>query len=219
MDYFNSQCGFVSRTGKECGYWAFEGSPVNLCRDHLRLAYQWASENLPGLTTIDHDPFYSCPRCKTKTVNTTHIGQLLECEWCGFRGPRSQFDSVTPRWMTEAQVKQPLRAQGSSVIYYLIHGGRIKIGTSVKWKQRLEAVPHDKLLALEPGDATLERHRHTMFMDERVGTTEWFEESNRIWDHIIKVSEKHSQFTKLVDRYNSARLQRMNERRPTYLGR
>lgn len=217
MDYFNSQCGYVSQSGKECGYWAFEGSPVNLCRDHLRLAYQWASDNLSGLTAIEHDPLHACPCCNTMSVNRTHTGRVLECEWCGYRDQISQFIPVTPRWFTEAQVGTP-ETQGDPVVYYLIHGSRIKIGTSVKWRQRLTGVPHDRLLALEPGDATIERHRHTMFRDERVGATEWFEESDRLWDHIIKVGEQNLQLTEHVNRYNSGRRKWAQARRPSHLG-
>ena len=59
------------------------------------------------------------------------------------------------------------------VVYYVLFGDRVKIGTTRNLRQRLLEVPHDQVLALEPGDATLERQRHAKFRAFRLHR-EWF---------------------------------------------
>lgn len=74
------------------------------------------------------------------------------------------------------------------VVYYLDWGmERIKIGYSSQLVSRLAtlSVPHDQVLALEPGDKKDEKRRHHQFDDERVySQREIFAMSPRLSEHV-----------------------------------
>lgn len=98
----------------------------------------------------------------------------------------------------------------TSVVYYIIHGNRIKIGTSMQWKNRVRGLPHDRVLALELGNETQEHIRHKQFDHLRIAHSEWFHEADDLWDHIIKTAEDNPELTEAVDRYNHNRANRSN---------
>lgn len=61
------------------------------------------------------------------------------------------------------------------LIYYVQVGDLVKIGTSTNLKARLITYPPNRrLLATEPGDYDLERHRHAEFSAYRAAGREWF---------------------------------------------
>ena len=80
------------------------------------------------------------------------------------------------------------------VVYYLRFGDRIKIGTTVCLRGRLDAVPHDKLLATEPGGDEVERARHRQFAEYRI-TGEWFRIAAPLLAHIGAVRRAELQRT------------------------
>jgi hypothetical protein len=59
-------------------------------------------------------------------------------------------------------------------VYIIQHGNRIKIGFTTQPKRRLADLPHDKVLALIPGDRRLEYAFHQKFNSIRT-SGEWFE--------------------------------------------
>lgn len=69
------------------------------------------------------------------------------------------------------------------IVYYLQFGDRIKIGTTINLRRRLGEIPHDRVLATEPGGHSVETKRHKQFGAERI-TGEWFEPSERLLTHI-----------------------------------
>lgn len=70
-----------------------------------------------------------------------------------------------------------------SFVYYLGFSDRIKIGYSENLDQRLGVVPHDEILALEPGGQKLEHFRHKQFAAHRVNR-EWFGRHSDLLAHI-----------------------------------
>lgn len=202
IDFFHDRCGFVSKHGDECGYWSLEGSPVNLCRDHLRGAYEWAAENLPALAPIERVVGAVCPKCDVQSVVSTHHLGRAECEWCGHAAEVDAFPEIERR----DEVPQAPR---KNVVYYVVHADRIKIGTSSNWRRRLAAIPHDRLLALEPGGAALEMKRHQEFRGCRVGATEWFTQTDDLWDRIVQINDEQPRLTSSIDQYNRERRDRL----------
>lgn len=93
----------------------------------------------------------------------------------------------------------------TSVVYYIIHGSRIKIGTSKNWRERLKNLPCDRVLALEPGGSPVEGDRHRQFNTTRFHGSEWFAESDELWDHIVSVSEANPELTAKAERFNKER--------------
>jgi hypothetical protein len=71
------------------------------------------------------------------------------------------------------------------LVYYVQFGDRIKIGTTTNLWQRITAIPCDQLLAVEPGDADVERERHAQFARYRLTRSgEWFRDCQPIRHHI-----------------------------------
>lgn len=70
------------------------------------------------------------------------------------------------------------------VVYYLRFDRRVKIGTSMRPRQRLASIRHDELLAFERGDRQLEQQRHRQFANAREGG-EWFTLNAEIEAHIV----------------------------------
>lgn len=68
------------------------------------------------------------------------------------------------------------------VVYYLRWKDRVKIGTSANPQQRLAALWHDELLALELGGREIERTRHRKFAHLREGG-EWFRADPELLAH------------------------------------
>ncbi len=85
-------------------------------------------------------------------------------------------------------------SEASSVVYYLRFGDRIKIGTSRNLPARLDVVPHDAVLATEPGDHRLERRRHKEFAADRL-YREWFAASERLVAHCAMLRQHHGEPT------------------------
>jgi len=71
----------------------------------------------------------------------------------------------------------------SPVVYYALFGDRVKIGTTTDLVGRMGAVPHDHLLATEPGGREVERRRHEQFATWHA-TGEWFHHCPAIAAHI-----------------------------------
>jgi hypothetical protein len=112
------------------------------------------------------------------------------CRLCGARdgvrapdGPRCAVCD----WRVGDAVDDGLPLPRVDVVYYLRLGERVKIGTTFAPRQRFAALPHDEVLAFEPGDRMLERQRHREFAADRLGTSEWFALSPGIRAHVATV--------------------------------
>lgn len=90
-------------------------------------------------------------------------------------------------------VSRPIIKYGrASVVYYMRFGDRIKIGTTTDLPQRLGAVPHDELLAVEPGGNGTERSRHAQFRSAHAHR-EWFHVTPELLGHCSALRQKHGQ--------------------------
>lgn len=89
--------------------------------------------------------------------------------------------------------RAPEPAAGEGIIYYLRFGDRIKIGFSRNVAQRLAAVPHDELIAYEPGPPELEKMRHQQFEELKVARREWFREGPELLSHIAMLREHYGE--------------------------
>lgn len=77
-----------------------------------------------------------------------------------------------PRLIPE---KKPVKKDPTPGRVYIVqHGNRIKIGFSKQVDIRLLAIPHERVLAIIPGDRRLEFALHAKFQSIR-STGEWFE--------------------------------------------
>jgi hypothetical protein len=86
-----------------------------------------------------------------------------------------------------AQKAQPQEGR-KHVVYYLRFGDRIKIGTTTCLVSRLNSLPHDEVLATEPGGVEVEDKRKTQFAEHRI-TGEWFRMTPALLRHIATLAK------------------------------
>lgn len=81
------------------------------------------------------------------------------------------------------------------IVYYLKFGDRVKIGTTTtNLRKRLLDIPHDEVLAVEPGGVDIERRRHLQFARHRVNG-EWFTCGDGLMLHIETLQRNATQTT------------------------
>lgn len=68
-----------------------------------------------------------------------------------------------------------------------LFGDRVKIGTTTNLAKRVTGVPHDRVLASEPGGRDLERARHAEFAGLRV-KGEWFQYVEPLVSHVARLA-------------------------------
>lgn len=82
--------------------------------------------------------------------------------------------------------------ESPGIVYYVLRGPLIKIGTTTRPRKRFDALMPDAVLAIEPGDKELERIRHTQFeplRDRNVGR-EYFTPGRELIDLIRQLREE-----------------------------
>lgn len=147
----------------DCGEPAATGALVALCADHLALAVDSAA----AIGCEDALPS-PCPACASRLGVRYPSGWLCaQCEWR--HGEQPDADLPPPR---------------VDVVYYLRFDERFKIGTTANLRQRLAAIRHHELVALERGDRLRERMRHAQFARTRHAGTEWFAPSPELAAHL-----------------------------------
>jgi hypothetical protein len=78
------------------------------------------------------------------------------------------------------------------VVYYVRRGGFIKIGTTVRLKQRMRDLVPDEILAVRPGSYPLEKKLHERFEHLRAPfMREYFRIAPELTEHIALVVAKH----------------------------
>lgn len=144
-----------------------EGSPIALCGKHLREAFEYVRTLIP--TQLQRMP-YACPLCSERHGTHEKFGWV--CSHCAFGSPEGPSLLDNPG------------APVVPVVYYIRFSDRIKIGYSANPEKRIAALPHDEVLAMEPGGRELEAARHGQFAEARIGRGEWFHMAPALVAHI-----------------------------------
>jgi hypothetical protein len=153
----------------ECGKPVDADSPIELCTEHLLVAYDWVAREA-GVTDLLPSP---CSACGSRVGVRYPSGWVCAvCEWRVGETP----DGDT----SDARV---------DVVYYLRYRDRIKIGTTANPRQRFASLPHDEVLAFELGDRVLEQRRHVQFAAYRIPRTEWFELNEELARHVAELAD------------------------------
>lgn len=163
-----SRCGIVLADGNACPRPVDPDAPLNLCNEHLLVAYDWIARDV-GVTDLLPSP---CLACGSRIGLRYPSGWLCaECEWRVGDIPDEEFER--PR---------------VEVVYYIRYRDQIKIGTSANPRLRLASIPHDEVLAFERGGRALERRRHEQFAAHRYPGTEWFAVHDALAAHVVELS-------------------------------
>lgn len=137
---------------------------VALCAHHLALA----AESTPREAVLPHP----CLVCASRVGVRLAEGMVCAtCEWV--HGEVPDGDLAPPR---------------VDVVYYLRYDDRVKVGTTANLRQRLGAIWHEELVALERGDRELEHRRHVELAASRIGRTEWFHLDDAVRAHVDVVA-------------------------------
>lgn len=106
------------------------------------------------------------------------------------RGRPTDTDTID-RWLVEeaaGRVGPPRPDLGPGVIYYVRFGDKVKIGTTTNLRQRMASIPHDEILATEPGSYELEKIRHAQFGELRhTKRGEWFRYEGSLIEHVAQL--------------------------------
>ena len=176
-----TMCGIILDNWRDCPNGVGPESPLNLCPDHLRAAADWYNRNDESIRAR-----VVCEVCDQREGLPGVAG--YHCAYCGFQSRDFEGHTrITPAEL-DPQHSTPISRQ-VTVVYYLRFGDRIKIGTSRDLRQRIAGIPHDEILALEPGGVDLERRRHAQFSDHRI-TGEWFAAAPALLEHVAALAHQ-----------------------------
>ncbi|MFJ5217190.1 GIY-YIG nuclease family protein [Streptomyces sp. NPDC088354] len=82
---------------------------------------------------------------------------------------------------------EPVTPDFPSIVYYVLRGPLVKIGTTINPASRFASLMPDDILAVEPGDRLDERQRHLQFRHLRVGTSEYFQQADDLTAHVRSI--------------------------------
>ncbi|ANJ25461.1 GIY-YIG nuclease family protein [Agromyces aureus] len=181
-------CGLLDASGAACTA-PVAAAAMRLCARHLLEAYELVAAEV-GVTDLAPS---ACPACGCRVGVHYPSGWLCaDCEWRLGEAPDGEL--------------QPVRVE---VVYYVRYRDQVKIGTSANPRQRLASIPHDEVLAFEPGGRRLEQRRHAQFADHRFAGTEWFAAHDALAEHIaalaLGVDDPWAAYDRWVSRRHAVR--------------
>lgn len=163
-------------------------------------------EDIQRETLVEMDACgYLCPRCRSK-IHYNRAKKLYYCVPCEFVETKAQYrETLNDIRRTLSLSGEPIRIPDQErelarlrsrrierqelldVVYYIRFRDVVKIGTTHTLKGRLSSLPWEEVLAIEPGDMQVERHRHKQFAKIRF-MDEWFRDSRELADHIRRIN-------------------------------
>lgn len=203
---------FVECFHLECLRTARPDSPIPLCGKHIGEVYEYARDliALAGLTDEANEAA-ELDATQIQKLGVV-LGDTLQSRGeqaamqIGFSIAGMRMAQVTEWGLTltaedrraiDARAAEDFEQRDSKVreiiavdepaagelVYYIRFGDRVKIGYSSNLAGRLRALPHDEVLATEPGTYALEAARHRQFRELRL-TGEWFDHAEPLTSHI-----------------------------------
>lgn len=180
---YPARCPAPATVGGDCWEEPHPASRHGLCVTHWQeIVEDWAAD-APRTTR-------SCPRCYVENCFDPIDWPIARCGRCG----TSMSDPSVLLGLAQAResAERDRVNRRVSVIYYVRFGDMVKIGVTTNLAGRMKVIPHDTILALEPGDTTQERARHREFESLLVdGQREWFHAAPDLMRHVEMLRVRH----------------------------
>lgn len=78
------------------------------------------------------------------------------------------------------------------VVYYIRRGEFVKIGTTTRYRSRMQALRPDEVLAVEPGSYSVEDQRHRQFASSQFHPgSEYFRIHDDLISHVVALRAEH----------------------------
>jgi hypothetical protein len=139
-----------------------------------------------------------CSHCNYLNRYDTADVVSAQCGNCGHDVSAAWLIGQHHERQAELRELDPRPIRG--VVYYLTFRDAVKIGFSENFATRIEAHPHETVLAAEPGDYALERERHKQFSSHLIaGQKEWFKASDEVLEHAMSLRDQYGDPYELAD--------------------
>lgn len=178
-------CPFPVPGGGDCWKTPHPASRHGLCVEHWReVVEDWVSD-APRAERM-------CPRCGATNYFDPIYWAAARCGRCG-----EEMNDPGVIWEAAMLLEDKRRERFNKhhhpgIVYYVQFVDLVKIGFSQNLNGRMLAIPHDTILATEPGDFKLERQRHKQFAEHLVdGQREWFRAAPELLAHAAAVRAEH----------------------------
>lgn len=174
-------CPIPTSRGRDCWGERHPSGKFGICIEHWEeIARAVDPEWSAGM---NHQRCMECGRLKVS--RRALPGEVLPCD-------NPECSTYVPDDSPAAPAPTLRRNAPRSVVYYVRFGDRVKIGTSTNLPSRLKSIYHDELVAVEPGNASLEHQRHKEFSADLIpGQREWFTLTPRLAMHMANVVSRH----------------------------
>ncbi len=178
-------CTNVDHKGRDCNRTIAPDSPLSLCPSCIEVAFY---HHYDQMVVADPD--------ETTAAYVAAATRFIDSIKADADARQTGHREFVARVSTE--LGGPSMETEDQVVYYVRFGDHVKIGTTSRLRERLGAIPHDELLAVEPGGYELERLRHAEFDAARLrprGHThnEWFALTDRLLAHCQMLREHYPQ--------------------------
>lgn len=184
---------YVECLHHSCRDRAHNDCPVPLCGSHIGRVYEYARDLMAvaGLVDEAHEKAQANAEMLYRMGIVEHDGAFLRMMVRGLAvssGDRCKINGRIPadseqRAAAVEALKATEQPKLGELVYYIQFEHRVKIGYSSNLKSRLRVIPHDEIVATEPGTRALESARHEQFRELRV-TGEWFRFVEPLVSHV-----------------------------------
>ena len=182
-----------TEAGVRCRLLPVHCEPVPVCGDHYEdLRRRLTAVNLREHCILDPD---EAVQIVAAWLDLTTDGGIDREAYIQRRALRATTKAQAITVRREQREKLRTEQEQNGLVYYIRFGDRIKIGTTTNLPGRLADIPHDELLATEPGGFLLEGYRHHQFAHLRL-TGEWFRADAALEKHIKAVQSRRQRLSR-----------------------
>lgn len=183
MKHLPNYCPIPMPDGSDCWRSPEPDGYAGICTEHMQeIAKAWVGDIVQRRR---------CDGCGQITFAWDRVARVMVCTECLNVIVFPETDLERHLGTRESSLPERTERPRTDVVYYIAFGDRIKIGTTANLPGRMKVLPHDQLLAIEPGNQSRERQRHSQFSRLLIpGQQEWFRADADLVAHATAVRAK-----------------------------